>query len=147
MGISADNRLSHQTIGCDYVTMSQMTQTHFFCTKLSQLWLLGARPHTSRIGFFSWQLDHGWSISLYSKPKLGCDICRERENSTVPWLKKTNKHCSKFSVDRGSERKTCVCKVKDKKIKVEWDTAKKRSGMDKWVWRKWYVWTSVVTTR
>ena len=30
MGISADNSLSHQTIGCDYVTMSQMTQTHFF---------------------------------------------------------------------------------------------------------------------
>ena len=29
MGISADNSLSHQTIGCDYVTMSQMTQTHF----------------------------------------------------------------------------------------------------------------------
>jgi len=30
MGISVDNSLSHQTIGCDYVTMSQMTQTHFF---------------------------------------------------------------------------------------------------------------------
>jgi hypothetical protein len=47
MGISVDNSLSHQTIGCDYVTMSQMmlyqtvaTMTFGCQTTYVQVWVL-----------------------------------------------------------------------------------------------------------